>query len=202
MRFLVVDDHALVREGVSTLLSENFPGAEVVQVGSFGSIDNTRGDWDCVVLDYFLPDLPGATAVAEVRRIFPETPLLVVSGDHDPNLAALAREQGADGFSAKAADSAAFLRAVEQVCTGAGFDWPEPAESPVSSRRELESEQGLTRRQAEVLRLLAQGKANKEIAADLGMRESTVRAHLTAIFRVLQVSNRTEAAIEARRRSL
>ena len=149
-----------------------------------------RPDVALVVLDVHLPGLTPLQALHELRRSHPLLPVLLLSADTDPDLAAQALRDGAAGWLPKAADTRMLLGALELVLAGGCYV------PPFLLRRQAHdapAAETLTERQLAVLAQVVQGRSNKEVARALGMAEPTVKGHLVTIFRVLRVRNRAEA---------
>jgi DNA-binding NarL/FixJ family response regulator len=167
----------------------------------------THSDLDAVFLDLQMPGVDGMSAVPEFGKRRPELPVIVLSSSEDPQDVRRALSLGALGYVPKSARPDTLLSALRLVLSGNLYVPPlmlEPAEaaSPTMAGTESGPQGGLTERQLEVLRLLGAGKPNKEIGRELGLSDKTVKAHVTAIFKTLQVVNRTQAASAARRANL
>ena len=208
MRVLVVDDHPLIQEAVSNVLrrldehvaidaaSDCEGGLRLAAQGS---------EPDLVMLDLTLPRLSGMAALKTWRTRFPAVPVIVLSASSDQQTVLAALGAGAAGFIPKSSSNEVMLHAVRLVQDGGKYLPPEVlsptgrANSPTSTRRDALSPErlGLTARQLEVLRLIARGANNKVICRELGLAERTVKAHITAILRALNVTSRTQAAIAA-----
>ena len=207
MKVLVVDDHPVVRDGLATLLRQMGPGTAVIEAGDASeafALVARHGDLDVVVLDIVMPGLDGLQAIAEFGRARPELPVIVLSSSEDAQTARQALAHGALGFVPKSASRHTLLSAIHLVMSGEIYV---PAlilgEAPSarSAAGRVESDRGastLTDRQVEVLRLMAEGRTNLTIALELGLSEKTVKAHVTAIFKAMNVLNRTQAASRAR----
>ena len=198
-RLVIVDDHSVVRAGVRSLF-EGSPEFEVV-----GEADRLSAAVELcshakptlVLLDVRLPDGDRGNGAARIKKVSPETRVLVLSAFGDRDTVREALDHGADGFLVKDADGAAIREAVAAVLRGetvvpAGFRPGVPAP------REPLPVEALSTREREVLQLLSEGYQNKEIAAALELAEKSVRNVVTRLFRKLEVSNRTEAALRAR----
>jgi DNA-binding NarL/FixJ family response regulator len=191
---LVVDDHAVVRMGAAQLLRELQPDLRVSQAETLKQAEallQAHGDIALVLLDLHLPDTPVEAPLAGLRRLRREHPLLAVamlSADGDPQLAAAALREGAAGWLPKSADPQLLRAALTLVLQGGCYVPPGLIE-----RSEEPPTEHLTERQLDVLAQLVAGVSNKEIARALGLSESTVKTHLSAIFRVLKARNRTQA---------
>ena len=161
-------------------------------------------DLDLIVLDLVLPGMEGRQAVAEFRHARPDVPVIVLSSSEDPLDARKALAQGALGYVPKSASPHTLLSAIRLVLNG---DRYLPSlllnEAPVEKMLRVRIDGGaahevLTERQVDVLRRLSIGRSNRQIAVELDIAEKTVKAHVTAIFRALNVINRTQAAAVGR----
>jgi len=214
MKILIADDHRLVIEAVKTKLSELAAGIEFCTAMRVDELlACLSDDIDLAVIDLNMPGADGYAHIDEVRRRFPSIPVIVLSGYEDPALMRAALERGALGFIPKAYSPDVMLSAVRLVLAGGVYVPPmmlsavppgvapesrpavPPARPPAPTLENLRNV--LTERQVEVLRLLSQGKPNKLIGRSLGISEGTVKIHLAAIFRALNVRNRTEAVVAA-----
>jgi DNA-binding NarL/FixJ family response regulator len=211
MKILVVDDHVLIREALRGVLKELRSGAVILE-GSDGrramELVAEHADIGLIVLDLNLPDADGFSMLAELRQRYPGTSVVVLSAQQDRGSVVKALDLGALGFIPKSAQREVMLAALELVFAGGIYIPPEilahqepelsesalrppAAESSRASPRDL----GLTERQLEVLALMMRGKSNKAICRVLDVAEPTVKNHVTAIFKALKVTNRTEAVI-------
>lgn len=155
------------------------------------------GDIDLAVIDLMLPDMSGFSLLAIMAKRFPEIPAVVVSAIDDEASVRRAIKAGASGYVSKSSSSEVLLQAVRDVLEG-GVHLPEAktAAQPAKRTRLPASERyGLTAAQGRVLELLAAGRTNREIADLLGVSEGTVKVHMTAIFRALDVSSRAQALV-------
>jgi DNA-binding NarL/FixJ family response regulator len=151
-----------------------------------------------------MPGFVGIQGIALFRKRFPDIPLVVLSASESPHDIRGALEAGALGYIPKAASTATMLAALRQVLAGDIYvpdclDRNGGLHAAAAADVEALQYSGLTARQLEVARLLAQGCANKVIAGTLAMTESTVKVHIAAIFRTFRVTNRTEAVLEIKR---
>lgn len=191
IHLLIIDDHTVVRIGLTQLLSQLPGGCEVSQAADLQQAQallDARPDIALVVLDVHLPGMPPLAALSALRRSHPLLPVLLLSADTDRDLAARALREGAAGWVPKSADGRMLLAAVELVMQGGCYVPAFLRERPAAM-----AEESLTDRQVEVLSQLIHGRSNKEIARALGLAEPTVKGHLVTIFRVLRVRNRAEA---------
>ncbi|MFH0129096.1 response regulator [Variovorax sp. VaC1] len=205
---LLIDDHAMFREGLFLALREAEPSMHI-ETASSGSEAlealSTLPRLDAVMTDYYLPDLGGAALVKQLHRRRGGLHILVLSASEDPHDIETALEAGAHGFVHKSADSQQLLHALRRVIAGEQnvVQASPQSASPLpvlSTPADVLSQ--LTSRQTEVLHLLCEGLRNAQIAERLETTEKTIKAHISAIFAALGVSNRTQAAMAARRAGL
>lgn len=205
-RIVIADDHALFRKGLKLLLSDSYPKTDLRDVDSLdAALDalSSAAPVDLAILDLRMPGMAGVESLRAVREAYPETAVLVLSGSDARNDVLGALGAGVHGYVVKSAPDAELLQAIDRIRRGqvyvppqlASPAIPEPAPPPASAPPVAFD--GLTPRQKDVLRLLAKGKANKEIARDLDLAEGTVKIHLAAVLRFLKARNRTEAAVLA-----
>lgn len=208
MKILVVDDHPLIQEALRHVLTALDPSVELIQAQEASEAHaalSREPDTDLIVLDLALPGCDGFDLLAELREEWPGMPVLVLSATHDRATVEHALDLGAMGFIPKTANTRVLLEAFQLVLSGGIYV---PAESVRSNggvrpRPMTRPEQlGLTLRQADVLKLLVQGKPNKLICRDLQLSEGTVKVHVSAILRALNVRNRTQVVIELARRGV
>lgn len=190
---VLVDDHVMFREGMSLLLRQRLPELRVLEAGSLHLalrlLERQRQPVDLVMLDLELRDSRGLATLDRLRGDWPRLPVLVVSGSLDESLAGEALRRGASGFLSKSVGSDRLIETLRRTLLVDAGEAPERAE-PLSDR------------QQEVLGLLLEGKSNKLICRELDLSEATVKSHLQAIFRKLEVSSRTQAVLAAMRLGL
>ena len=210
MKILVVDDHPLIREALRQVLQGLDRQLDLLEAQSCDeALDLTRRhpDTSLILLDLMLPGVDGFDALRMLREEFPGIPVVVLSASDQPDAVTRAIDGGAMGYIPKTSSSQLLLNALRLVLSG-GIYLPlevlrkeqeiAPAAPPApASPAELRDPRaiGLTQRQSQVLALLVQGKPNKLICRDLNLAEGTVKIHVTAILKVLGVSNRTQAVI-------
>jgi DNA-binding NarL/FixJ family response regulator len=197
IRVIVVDDHAMVREGLSSVLAAD-GDIEVVAAGTNGAeaADLVHAHApDVVVMDLSMPVMDGIAATRAVRDSAPDTRVLVLTSFTDRDRVRRAMEAGATGYQLKDAEPGDLRAAVRAVHAGHAPLDPRVAGALLPDRT---SSDGLSAREREVLALVAQGLANKQIATALGISERTVKAHVGSIFRTIGVADRTSAALWAR----
>ena len=206
MKLLIVDDHPVVRDGLAALLRQLAPEVTVLlaEGGSQGlDLANGHPDLDLVVLDLAMPGSDGFAMLREFGRLQPQLPVVVVSSSEDPRDVRRALASGALGYIPKSAPPRTILAAMQFVLAGNIYVPTLLAQNPASMRDEAADDSGrrsavnLTVRQTDVLRLLREGRSNKEIGRTLGLSEKTVKVHVTALLKALNVANRTQAAAMA-----
>jgi DNA-binding NarL/FixJ family response regulator len=206
MRILIVDDHTLFRDGLKLLLGKLDQSIETLDASDLPSALEAAGRLgpiDLVLFDLGLPGVSGIQALTEFRQVNTGLPVVVLSGLADRRTVIEALENGAMGFIPKTTSSDALYGALKLVLDG-GIYLPEGAwESPkhgavprsVPAVKRL-SELDLTERQRQVFKLIIQGRPNKVIARELGVTESTVKAHIKPILKALNVTSRVGAILE------
>jgi two-component system nitrate/nitrite response regulator NarL len=210
MKLLIVDDHAILREGLAAMLRQAGPDTEVLQAcdGAEGlRIAEAELDLDAVFLDLEMPGGGGMSAIPEFGKRRPEVPVIVLSSSEDPRDVRRALALGALGYLPKSSPPRTLLSALQLVLSGNIYVPPLMLDPAAASPRPVgagaaTARDSLTERQLEVLRQIGKGQSNKEIARELGLSEKTVKAHVTAIFKTLNVVNRTQAASAARQADL
>jgi DNA-binding NarL/FixJ family response regulator len=200
IRVLIVDDHAVVRRGLEQLIES---AADLELVGSASDGDEAvrlAGERtpDVVLMDLSMPVLDGIEATRRIVAARPEVHVVVLTSFDDQRRILDALGAGATGYLLKDAEPDEVLAAIRTAVEGGSPLDPRAARVLVDARREQAPARALSPREDEVLRLLATGLANKQIARRLGITERTVKAHLTSVFQQLGVTDRTQAALWAR----
>jgi DNA-binding NarL/FixJ family response regulator len=203
---LLVDDHPLFHEGLASAFARLAPDLGIVSADSVeAGLDLLRSEAgiELALIDLVLPSSDGLTALALYAEEFPHVPRLLISGKEDPSVIRRARDAGASGFLHKSLPLDRLLAALRRVLDGhAYFEPSSEARLEEDGPRSADPHENLTLRQLEVLKLLGEGRSNKEISAALAIADRTVRAHLTELFRTLGVSSRTQAILTAQRLGL
>ena len=200
MKILVVDDHALVREGLCQVLKGLDEQVEVLQAGDCAqafALADQHPDLDLMLLDFHLPDMTGLEALGVLGKTHPELPVVILSGSYNLHLVRQVMKSGAAGFIPKSGLSHELLSALHRVLDGEVYC---PAEFMTSLSAQAQDEPSaivLTPRQEEVLQLLMDGLANKEISRVLDLSAETTKNHVTAVLRHFGVKTRVQAVIAA-----
>ena len=217
MKVLLVDDHALLRDGIALLMAHEFPDLELLQAGTLAEARDAiarHDDVRLVLLDLTLPDGHGLAALPWFAEAAPAARLVALSADESKETVLAAITAGAAGYVPKSVQAGAMIEAL-RVVLGGGVSLPgavlERRATPRADGTEraewkpapITAESlGFSPRQADVLRMLIDGKPNKLISRELEMSESTVKTHLAAIFRKLEANSRTQAVVAAARLGL
>jgi DNA-binding NarL/FixJ family response regulator len=209
MKILVVDDHPLIQQALRQVLATLDPTLEFLEAQDASEAHaalSREPDTDLILLDLALPGCDGFQLLEDLRREWPGMPVLVLSATHDRETVEHALDLGAMGFIPKTANTRVLLEALQLVLAGGVYVPNEPGRTSASLRSRASftrpEQLGLTLRQADVLKLLVQGKPNKLICRDLKLSEGTVKVHVSAILRALNVRNRTQVVIELARRGV
>lgn len=211
MKLLIADDHTLVRDGLKHTLSEMQKSISFVEAENGQQVKealNTHNNVDLVLLDLFMPDIDGFTLISYVCNNHPSIPVVVISASNDPHHMRKVLDLGASGFIPKSTIRDVMLTALKLVISGGVYIPPDMLANPTPQPVEPNTTQNaddenikakLTSRQVDVLQLLAQGDQNKHIAEKLNISEHTIKIHITAIFKALKVTNRTQAVLVAQK---
>jgi two-component system, NarL family, response regulator len=209
LKLLLVEDDELFRLGLSTCLQQE-PNIESVTEASDGetAIDLVQKQtFDAVILDLGLPGLGGIETCDRLHLLQPELPILILTSHPDKHLVLKLMEAGAKGYCLKGVDAEKLILAIRSIAMGATW-WDRNASDRIysavnqSEHGRLANEFQLTKRELEVLTLIARGKTNQQIAETLFITSGTARVHVHAILQKLDVSDRTQAAIIALQQNL
>jgi DNA-binding NarL/FixJ family response regulator len=190
-RVLIVDDHPLVARYTKAEVAALRPDADLLVAGSLEDAEaliTDGGPLDYVLLDLTLPDCEGLTGLVRIRELAPNAVIGVVTGETDPKVMRDCFTQGARGYLTKNTGAEEFTEALQKLFDN-GFFYPREAADPVPAR----SIHRLTPREVKVLRALASGKRNKQLAPTLEISESTFKTYLRNIYEKLGVRTRVEA---------
>ncbi|MCG5241202.1 response regulator [Azospirillum doebereinerae] len=198
-RILIADDHPLMRTALTQTIGQAMAGAEILEVSRFDQIKpmlESGEAADIILLDLHMPGMSGLIGLMMLRAEHPAIPVIVVSASEDPVTVQRAIDYGASGFVPKSAPNTQIIEAIHAVLDGELWlpeirgleaDAPDPAQRAAT----------LTPQQLRVLAGIAEGKLNKQIAYEMNVAETTVKAHVTTILRKLGVLTRTQAAVLA-----
>jgi DNA-binding NarL/FixJ family response regulator len=204
IRVLIVDDHGVVRQGLRMYLDLD-PDMEVVGEAADGrEAVRLAGELrpDVILMDLLMPIMDGRTATEEIRRAMPDVEVVALTSVLDENSVGGAIRAGAIGYLLKNADAEQLRQAIRSAAAGQVHLSPEAAARLVKEVQIPGSPETLTERETAVLRLLARGDANKQIAKQLSIGEQTVKTHVSNILGKLQLQSRTQAALYAVDRGL
>jgi DNA-binding NarL/FixJ family response regulator len=204
--FLIVDDHPLFREALRLAIETAYPKSLIQEASSIQAAKDVMSgtSFDLVLLDLSMPGTRGFDGLLEIRTINPKQPIVIVSGLEDPRIIHEAMTYGAAGFISKSVRKPELADAIRDVMNGLvylprGYEPPrvEPGGDKASDLAARLAT--LTPQQLRVLQMLRQGMLNKQIAYELDVGETTVKAHVSEILRKLNVASRTQAVIEVAR---
>jgi len=199
IRILIVDDHSVVRQGLRMFLSLD-PELEVIDEAVDGAEAVKKAKElkpDVVLMDLLMPVMDGITAIDIIRRELPDTEVIALTSVLEDSSVIGAVRAGAIGYLLKDTESDELCRAIKAAAAGQVQLSPKAAARLMREVRAPDSPETLTERETEVLRLLAQGQSNKEIAHALSIGEKTVKTHVSNILSKLSVPSRTQAALYA-----
>ena len=206
MKVILVDDHALFRDGFALLLQQHEPNVQCHIGSSFDDaliLLQTHSDADILLLDLNMPGMRGVPSVQEVQQKHPDVPVIILTAEESRSQMEMLLATGAAGYIPKSSSALVMISAIRLVMAGGVYVPPQLlGGGPPRNAAGPDGAAHLTERQRQVLRLLAAGKSNKIICRELNLGEGTIKVHLSAIYRALNVTNRTEAAMEAQRRGL
>jgi len=197
MKILIIDDHKMFREGLLHLLSSIETGVEISEAGdceeAFKILD-ADSNYDLVLLDLNLPGMDGLQGLSTLGSKYPDTPVAVLSASDDQDTISQTINMGAMGYIHKSSDSEGLLAAIRLILSGQIYIPP----AAIASNQKTkvfndDNGQPFTTRQKQVLELLITGSSNKVIARELGIAESTIKVHVSALLRTLGVQSRSQA---------
>jgi DNA-binding NarL/FixJ family response regulator len=204
IRVLIVDDHAVVRRGLTDLLeaADGISVVGAVEDGSLAAQAVSSLSPDLVLMDLSMPEVDGIEGTRQVLAARPDTKVIVLTSFSESARILAALVAGAVGYLLKDAEPAEIVKAVHDAAAGGVPLSPQAARALLPGNRPAARSDALTAREREVLVLVAAGLPNKSIARRLAISEKTVKAHLTRVFTVLGVRDRTSAALWAQRHGL
>ena len=204
IRIAIADDHAVVRTGLAQLLS-SLEDVELVGAAANGEEAVAlcaRERPDVVLMDLEMPELDGIGATRRIMEAQPQTAVVILTSFSDRERILRALDAGAVGYVLKDAEPDELARAVRAAAQGEAPLDPKAASALLSVRTQPSAAEALSEREREVLAMVAEGLPNKLIARELSISEKTVKAHLTSIFRRIDVTDRTQAALWAQRHGI
>ncbi len=214
MKILIADDHELFLNGLEFILISEFSDAQIVKAKSyidiFDKLEN-NSNFDVIITDLAMPGANWLDAIMHMHDLVKNTPIIIISAVFDKEILQKTLEIGVAGYISKSSSNAVILSAINLVLAG-GVYIPNELLSNKIGNKELTEEikrlkdfeskpnktdKKLTSRQIDVVKAISRGLSNKVIAYELGLTEGTVKVHITVIFKVLGVTNRTAAVMEA-----
>ncbi|MDY0205894.1 MAG: response regulator transcription factor [Pseudomonas sp.] len=203
---LIADDHPLFREAICNVIRSGFPGCSILETADLDStllLAVEHDNLDLILLDLNMPGMSGLNGLMSLRNEAPTIPVVIVSAEQDKHIVLQAITYGAVGFITKSTPREQMTAAIEQVLNGHVYLPADIIRSTQANTRRTPREatispellQALTRKQLQVLERMAKGESNKQIAYNLDIAETTVKAHVSAILRKLNVHNRVQAIL-------
>ncbi len=213
MKVLIADDHELFLKGLEMILTDSFPQIELCLAKDYleiFEIISHQRDFDLILTDLAMPGAKWLQALEKIHNTLPETPIIILSAVFDKEVVQKTIELGAAGYIPKTSSNAIIVGAVNLVMSGGVYIPPELLQDTKQDEFDLlkqiedipassDNAKILSPRQIEVLQLISKGQSNKQIAYELGLTEGTVKLHVTAILKLLNVYNRTGAVAEAQK---
>lgn len=203
-KILIADDHPLFREALHQAIENHFGISEIPSCGSFSGLQRQildHDDTDLIMLDLHMPGAVGFSTLHYLGISHPEIPVAIISANEEPEVVSRAIKYGASGFIPKSLSIGMIITAIENILEGEVWI-PEPISRELQAL-EIENDEFLKRlsmltpKQFRVLMMLVEGRTNSEIAEESFVTIATIKAHLSEIFKKLEVSNRTQAAMVA-----
>ena len=225
MKILLADDHELFLNGLEFILNDNIPNIKIVKARDYNeifSIIKNDNDFDLIISDLAMPGANWLNAIKQIHSTIPETPIIIISAVFDKEILQQTLDIGVAGYIPKTSPNNLIISAINLVIAGGVYIPHELLYSTKNiSKEETKNEEyytplkalkklaektpdspqkGLTERQIEIVKCIAEGLSNKQIAYKLDLKEGTVKVHITVILKILNVKNRTSAIIEAAKR--
>lgn len=206
-KILVADDHPLFRDAIKSIITEKFPGYELLETASLNEailLVDDNPDIDLILLDLNMPGMDGLTGIVKMRNHAPEIPLGIISAEEDKSVVLQTVGYGAVGFIPKSSARDTIEQAIGQILDGQVYmpaDIIRGSTTQTSTRAgqqtdiDLKNMSYLTRKQLQVFEQMAKGKSNKQIAYEMNIAETTVKAHVSAILHKMNVKNRIQAVL-------
>lgn len=203
MRCLIAEDHPLFRDAIKGLLQKAFPEIEISEahcLKSLQSVVDNSNHFDFVLLDLNIPGVYGFSGLLFLQGQLEDTPIIVISANESPDIISKAYNYGADAFIPKSSSTEIIINTITKAMNGEKIE--QPFVDGIESQEEIETYKNIKKlspRQFEILLMLTGGLLNKQIAAELDLSLSTVKCHISAIIKTLQVNTRTHAALIAKK---
>jgi two-component system NarL family response regulator len=196
---VIADDHPIYRDGIRAVLSGNDKFDIVAEVGDGQGAINTarRIEMDILLLDINMPGVNGVEACRIIRREFPQIKVVVLTADESEETYWGFQQMGVAGYFFKSLAGASLAAYLEKIYRGEPVPTPTISKETQKETEGMRQNFGLTPRELDILKLVAQGESNREIGMSLYISEKTVKNHLSRIFRKMQVDDRTQAALKA-----
>ena len=205
MKFILADDHPLYLSALRTALANWFSGIEILEADSIESLERITQDCDrpdLILLDLMMPGINGFSGLVFLKGVYPDSPIVILSGIEEPKVVIYAKDYGADGYVFKTEKLPSIINTIDSVLKGKQV-FPEFSEKDIhldDKNRDLADKiKTLSPKQFHTLCLLNNGMVNKQIADELNVSVATVKFHISAILNKLEVSSRTQAALMAKR---
>ncbi len=195
MNLLIADDHGLFRDSMAVWLQQIDGDIRIHLADGLDRLTRIleqEGDFHLVMLDLGMPGMRGARSVKTLCQKYPAIPFVVVSADETPLTIRCCLDAGARGYVTKSSEGGVILEAVRKVLAGGMY-------VPPAASREFAEQAEFSERQMHLLGLLAKGLSNREIASQMHLSEGTVKQYVSKILRILDVDNRMQAGIQARK---
>lgn len=226
MKILIADDHELFLKGLEFILQDNFSDLELITAQDYNEIFTTieqKDYFDLIITDLAMPGANWLNAINKIHSMLPETPIIIISAVFDREILQQTLDIGVAGYIPKTSSNSLIISAINLVLAGGVYiphellynnkltqqteeNKKQEYFSPLKTLKNLSesspnsSNKGLTERQIDIVKCIAEGLSNKQIAYKLNLKEGTVKVHITVIFKILNVKNRTSAIIEAAKR--
>lgn len=225
MKILIADDHELFLKGLEFILHDNIPNLELTTARDYNeifSIIKQDNSFDLVITDLAMPGANWLSAIKQIHTTLPETPIIIISAVFDKEILQQTLNIGVAGYIPKTSPNNLIISAINLVIAGGVYiphellysakpttnadEKQQEYYSPLKTLKKLAEktpdtpQKGLTERQIEIVKCIAEGLSNKQIAYKLNLKEGTVKVHITVILKILNVKNRTSAIIEAAKR--
>lgn len=194
MKFLIADDHAIVRKGLVQILHEEFPEAEVTEVANSNKVleEVSRQTWDVILLDISMPGRNGIETLKQIRANGIKAPILMLSMHSEDQYAVRVLKAGASGFLNKESATSELLAAVRKVLSGRKYITSAVAEKLAETTIEKNAHELLSDREMQVLQHIASGKTVSEIAEEIALSVNTISTYRTRILEKLDLNNNAE----------